>query len=71
MVYDARTLSADFPMLSLTAREGLWEGLSDEVAINLLAVGPGVARAATVTLIGEQVFVSQVGYEIMLPMVVR
>jgi hypothetical protein len=56
VTYDARALHESFSMLSLTAREGLWEGLADEVAINLLAVG-GEPRANTVTLIGEEVFV--------------
>jgi len=56
VVYDAKTLHADFSMLSLTAHEGIWEGLADEVAINLLAIG-GVPRANTVTLIGEEVFI--------------
>jgi hypothetical protein len=57
IIYDARALSADFSFLSLTAHEGRWEGLADEVAINLLAVGTGEPRANTVTLIGEEVFV--------------
>ncbi len=56
-IYDARALHEDFPMLSLTAREGRWEGLADEVAINLLAVGDGEPVADTVTLIGEEVFI--------------
>jgi hypothetical protein len=58
LTYDAMALHATFPFLSTTAHEGLWEGLADEVAINLLAVGsPQGAQANTVTLIGEQVFV--------------
>jgi hypothetical protein len=57
LTYDAVALHNDFPMLSLTAHEGVWEGLSDEVEINLLAVGNNVARATTVTLIGEEVFI--------------
>jgi len=73
VTYDAVTLNQDFPMLSLTAHEGLWEGLSDEVAINLLATGSGEPRANTVTLIGEEVFVG--GQErtqtVYLPMVLR
>jgi hypothetical protein len=57
LVYDPEDLNQDFPMLSLTAREGRREGLADEVSIRLLAVGSGAPRAATVTLIGEEVFV--------------
>jgi hypothetical protein len=57
LVYDAKALHEDFPMLSLIAREGRWEGLADEVSIHLLAVGSETPRAATVTLIGEEVFV--------------
>ncbi len=57
LVYDARALHEDFPMLSLTAREGRWEGLADEVSIHLLAVGAETPCAAAVTLIGEEVFV--------------
>ena len=56
LIYDAEALHKDFSMLSLTAREGLWEGLSDEVSINLLAAGE-TPQATTVTLIGEEVFV--------------
>jgi hypothetical protein len=55
--YDARALNAVFPFVSLTAREGMWEGLADEVAINFLAVGGDEIRANTVTLIGEEVFI--------------
>jgi hypothetical protein len=55
--YDARALHETFPFLSLTAREGYWEGLADEVSINLLKVGGGPPRANTVTLIGEEIFV--------------
>jgi len=54
--YDAESLHEDFPMLSLTAREGFWEGLADEVFISFLAVGNGLPRAASATLIGEEVF---------------
>jgi len=57
VTYDAEVLHKDFSMLSLTAREGRWEGLADEVAINLLAVGNGSPSANTVTLIGEEVFI--------------
>ena len=75
IVYDAKTLHNDFSMLSLTAREGRWEGLADEVSINLLAVGSGAPRAATVTLIGEEIFVlsgeDPGGHQIYLPLVTR
>jgi hypothetical protein len=58
LVYDAEALHQDFPMLSLTAREGIWEGLADEVAIDFLAIGASDGpAAAAVTLIGEEVFV--------------
>ena len=57
LVYDPVALNEDFPMLSLTAHEGRWEGLADEVTISLLAVGDMPPRAAKVTLIGEEVFV--------------
>jgi hypothetical protein len=57
LTYDPRELHAQFPMLSLTAHEGTWEGLADQVSINLLAVGGAQERANTVTLIGEEVFV--------------
>jgi len=75
LVYDAKALHQDFPMLSLTAREGRWEGLADEVAIHFLAVGGEQPLAASVTLIGEEVFV-QSGPEPIynltyLPLVVR
>ena len=58
LVYDANALHQDFSMLSLTALEGVWEGLADEVAINFLAIGsPGGPASAAVTLIGEEVFI--------------
>ena len=58
-------------MLSLTAREGRWEGLADEVAINLLAIG-GKVRGNTVTLIGEEVFVeSKLDHGLYLPVILR
>jgi hypothetical protein len=56
-VYDAKSLHDQFPMLSLTAHEGNWEGLADEVAINFLAIGAGEPAGNTVTLIGEEVFI--------------
>jgi hypothetical protein len=72
VTYDAVALNQDFAMLSLTAHEGLWEGLADEVAINLLATGSGKPRANTVTLIGEEVFVeSNLTARIYLPLVLR
>jgi hypothetical protein len=76
LIYDAEALHQDFSMLSLTAREGPWEGLADEVSIRFLAVGSGPPQAAAVTLIGEEVFV-QSGEEpervnsIFLPMTVK
>ena len=51
--YDAKALHGAFPMLSLTAHEGRWEELADEVAINLLAVG-NEPRCNTVTLIARR-----------------
>lgn len=71
LVYDAKELHLSFPMLSLTAHEGRWEGLADEVEINFLAVGPGIARAATVTLIGEQVYLGSPPQWIYLPLLRR
>ncbi|MBN1202777.1 MAG: carboxypeptidase regulatory-like domain-containing protein [Anaerolineae bacterium] len=59
ITYDAPTLSATFPYLSLTAREGHWPGLADEVSINALAVGSDI-RATTITLIGEQLYIGGV-----------
>jgi hypothetical protein len=57
VTYDAVTLHESFSMLSLTAHEGRWEGLADEVSIHMLAVGGGEPRANAVTLIGEEVFI--------------
>jgi hypothetical protein len=57
LLYDPKTLNLTFPMVSLTAHEGRWEGLADEVSIHFLADGAGTRRAATVTLIGEQVYI--------------
>ena len=72
LTYDARALHEDFSMVSLTAHEGIWEGLSDEVSINLLAEGPQGPLANTVTLIGEEVFIGRdVRARKFLPMVVR
>jgi hypothetical protein len=72
LVYDAEHLQQDFPMVSLTAHEGWWEGLADEVDIRLLAVGPGWVRAAAVTLVGEEVFVITGPHHVtFLPTVVR
>lgn len=75
LVYDAKALHEDFPMLSLTAHEGRWEGLADEVTISLLATGSGMPRAGRVTLIGEQVFVesdaSETGSKVFIPLVRR
>jgi len=72
LTYDARALHEDFSMVSLTAREGIWEGLADEVAINLLAEGSQGPAANTVTLIGEEVFVGRdVAARKFLPLLVR
>ncbi len=54
--YDAKRLNRSFPFLSLTAHEGIWEGLADEVTISFLAEDGGTTQAAVVTLIGEEVF---------------
>ncbi|GEM_PF-576469 len=54
--YDAKQLQRSFPFLSLTAHEGFWEGLADEVTISFLAEGGANAQAAVITLIGEEVF---------------
>jgi hypothetical protein len=54
--YDARALHRDFPFLSLTAHEGRWEGLADEVTISFLAVGGERIQAVILVLIGEEVF---------------
>jgi len=70
VTYDAEALHDDFPMLSLTAHEGRWRGLADEVAINLLAEGSDL-RANTVTLIGEEVFVGGEVQRVYLPLVLR
>ena len=62
VIYDPVALHDDFSMLSLTAHEGRWEGLADEVAINLLAERGEERWANTVTLIGEEVFVGGGGW---------
>ena len=54
--YDPVALHQDFPMLALTAHEGRWRGLADEVTVSFLATG-GEAQATAVTLLGEEVFV--------------
>ncbi len=61
LLYDPRALNGQFSMLSLTAHEGIWEGLADEVSINLLAMGSGEPKGNTITLIGEEVFVGSDG----------
>jgi hypothetical protein len=72
LTYDAKALHDDFPMLSLTAHEGIWEGLADEVSINLLALGGQRVEANTVTLIGEEAFVySDVSHWLYLPVIVK
>jgi hypothetical protein len=71
VTYDAVALHDVFSMLSLTAHEGQWEGLADEVAINMLAAG-GEPRAATVTLLGEEIFVgTDPRSHVYLPLVLR
>jgi hypothetical protein len=71
VTYDAVTLHQFFSMISLTAHEGRWEGLANEVEINLLAVGsPEGPRAATITLIGEEIFLKTTA-RIYLPLLVR
>jgi len=55
-VYDPEALHQDFPMLSLTSHEGRWRGLADEVTIHFFADSDSQPRAASVVLIGEQVF---------------
>jgi hypothetical protein len=70
VTYDAETLHESFSMLSLTAHDGRWEGLADEVAINLLATGGG-PRANTVTLIGEEVFVGNALHQVYLPLTLK
>ena len=69
VTYDAEALNAAFPFVSLTAHEGEWEGLADEVAINLLAVGEIEPTGNTVTLIGEEVFITNDVQGVYLPMV--
>ena len=69
--YDTKALNATFPMISLTAHEGIWEGLSDEVSIHFLAAGLDSPRAAAVTLIGEEVFIDNPLRFIYLPAVLR
>ncbi|HET7090634.1 MAG TPA: hypothetical protein VFL17_18535, partial [Anaerolineae bacterium] len=70
ITYDAVALNATFPFVSLTAHEGLWEGLADEVEINLTAVG-GDVRANTVTLIGEEVFIGSAPRQVYLPLMLK
>jgi hypothetical protein len=71
VVYDAVDLNTRFPFVSLTAHEGEWEGLADEVAINLLAVGGAEPLANTVTLIGEEIFVGGELHWVYVPLAVR
>jgi hypothetical protein len=50
----------------------MWEGLADEVAINLLAVGGSEPKGNSVTLIGEEVFVgSDAAHWLYLPVVLK
>ena len=71
VTYDANALNVIFPFVSLTAHEGRWEGLADEVEINLLAVGDHTPWANTVTLIGEEVFLGNKVETLYLPLVRR
>jgi hypothetical protein len=74
LIYDADQLNTMFPMLSLTAREGPWRGLADEVTINFLALTSAGPQAATVTLIGEEVFLQGTAAgpkQLYLPSVIR
>jgi hypothetical protein len=71
ITYDAEALHEDFPMLSLTAHEGRWEGLADEVTIGLLAVGGPEPRGNAVTLIGEEVFTGHELHQVYLPLVIK
>jgi hypothetical protein len=75
LTYDAKALHQDFNMVSLTAHEGRWDGLSDEVSIHFLAVGGEQMAAASVTLIGEKVYLisgEEPAYQLIyLPMVRR
>jgi len=71
VTYDAVSLQQIFSMISLTAHEGRWVGLADEVEINLLAVGSLEGpQAATVTLIGEEIFL-KAAVRIYVPLVLR
>ncbi len=71
LTYDPVALHEVFPMISLIAHEGQWEGLADEVSINLLAEG-GQPLATTITLIGEEVFVETTPWHwIYLPTITR
>jgi hypothetical protein len=70
VTYDAEALHSVFPFISLTAHEGKWEGLSDEVEINLLSIG-GEVRANTVTLIGEEVFIGGELQPVYLPLILK
>jgi hypothetical protein len=55
--YDAKAMNRSFPFVSLTAHEGMWEGLADEVTISFLATGGKEPQAALIHLIGEEVFI--------------
>jgi hypothetical protein len=72
IVYDAIVLHETFPFISLTSHNGEWEGLADEVTINMLAVGDNQPRAANVTLIGEEIFIgNDIQPAVYLPLVLR
>ncbi len=71
LIYDPVALNMDFPMLSLTAHEGQWPGLADEVAIHFLAEGSN-PQAASVTLIGEEIFIETTPWHrLYLPTIIR
>ena len=71
VTYDAQALHTVFPFVSLTAHEGIWEGLADEVEINLLSLGTSTPHANTVTLIGEEVFIGNEIHQVFLPVVLK
>ena len=70
LTYDPEMLHLDFPMLSIISHDGWRKGLADEVSITFLAVG-GQVSANTVTLIGEEIFVSSDPERMNLPVLVN
>jgi hypothetical protein len=78
VVFDPVTLAQDFPNLDLTGRDDWQPGLSDTITISMLlrgqSSGQPVARAAVVTLQGNQFYVRQAHAAqsgVYLPVVVR